>query len=266
VRSSPLRTDVRPFDALDVGSGPAVVLLHGQPGDRRDWYRVVRAVDGRCRILAPDRHGYGLTGGRAGGFADNAAGVIELLDRSRVERAVVAGYSWGGGVALEVALSYPDRVAAVVLVSAIGGPGSVDRLDRVLTVPVLGDGLSLAAFAALQLEPLRRRLLGRHAKSDEALDVPTPDGIVVAWRSFMVEQRALVAELPSVTERLAAVTAPTVVIVGEADRVVRPASQLTMASQVGAEVIRVPHRGHLLLRDEPDAVARAILRTGQGLQ
>ena len=47
------------------GTGRTVVLLHGQPGGRHDWDHVVASLDGRLRLLIPDRLGYGATGGRA---------------------------------------------------------------------------------------------------------------------------------------------------------------------------------------------------------
>src|ERR1700674_4915971 len=113
---------MRALAADDRGAGPVAVLLHGQPGDRHDWDDVVASLNGRLRALVPDRPGYGATGGPAGGFADNAAAVLHLLDARGVASAVVVGHSWGGGVALDLAIRQPDRVGALVLVASVGGP------------------------------------------------------------------------------------------------------------------------------------------------
>jgi pimeloyl-ACP methyl ester carboxylesterase len=246
------------MEADDRGSGPAVVLLHGQPGDRHDWDDVVLSLAGRARVLVPDRPGYGATGGNAGGFAANAGAVTELLDRCGLRRAIVAGHSWGGGVALDFAERHPERVDALVLIATVGGRGSVGRFDRVLGVALLGDLLSLGGLVALGVPPLRRRVAARSA----------PDGpgrrLRPSWRSFMVEQRALLNELPAISDRLDWVRAPAVVVIGEADRIVRPSSQEALAARLPrAEVVHVARAGHLLLRERPDTVATAILRAAE---
>ncbi|HEV7534756.1 MAG TPA: alpha/beta fold hydrolase, partial [Acidimicrobiia bacterium] len=93
--------------------GPTVLALHGQPGTGDDFAAVARALDGRCRVLAPDRPGWGSrVEERAGGFAAGADDAVALLDREGVDQAVVLGFSWGGGVALELARRHPDRVGA----------------------------------------------------------------------------------------------------------------------------------------------------------
>jgi len=145
-----------------------------------------------------------------------------------------------------------------VLIATVGGRGSVGRFDRVLGVALLGDLLSLGGLVALGVPPLRRRVAARSA----------PDGpgrrLRPSWRSFMVEQRALLNELPAISDRLDWVRAPAVVVIGEADRIVRPSSQEALAARLPrAEVVHVARAGHLLLRERPDTVATAILRAAE---
>ena len=243
------------MDADEQGAGPPVVLLHGQPGDRHDWDDVVGSLAGRTRVLVPDRPGYGASDASAAGFAANTSAVVELLDDRGVQRAVVAGHSWGGGVALDLAQRHPDRVGALVLVASVGGRGSVGRIDRILGVTVLGDLLSLGGLVALGAPPLRRRVAARSAPADRR------PRWWPSWRSFMVEQRALLDELPEIAARVDAIRAPAVVVVGDADRIVRPSSQEALADRLPqAEVVRVVHAGHMLLRERPDIVAATIIR------
>ena len=234
------------------GDGRATVLLHGQPGGRRDWDAVVAQLDGGVRALVPDRLGYGATEGRAGGFEANASSVIGLLDEAGAADAVVVGHSWSGGVALELAQRHPDRVAALVLVGAVGGTGSLAWSDRILAVPVLGDAIALGGLTAIGVRPVRRLV------APSAADVATGEGWWRRWRSFMIEQRAMLDELPGIAARLGDVHAPAIVVMGEADRIVRPSSQEALAEEIGAELRRVPGAGHLLPRERPGEVAAAI--------
>jgi pimeloyl-ACP methyl ester carboxylesterase len=247
-------SSVAPLHADEHGSGRSTVLLHGQPGGRRDWDAVVEHLDGRVRALVPDRPGYGATGGPAAGFADNAAAVVALLDQAGARDAVVVAHSWSGGVALELAERHADRVAALVLVGAIGGNGSVAWLDRFLASPVFGDALSLGGLTAIGVRPVRQLL------APSAADAAVGEAWGRRWRSFMTEQRAMLRELPGIASGLGEVRAPSIVVIGDADRIVRPSSQEALAEAIGAEIIRVPGAGHLVPRERPDAVADAIIR------
>jgi pimeloyl-ACP methyl ester carboxylesterase len=77
-----------------------VVLLHGQPGSAADWQQVASRLPEALRVVALDRPGYGASRQGAGGFAVNARAVLAELDARGIERAVLVGHSYGGGVAL----------------------------------------------------------------------------------------------------------------------------------------------------------------------
>lgn len=237
-----------------------MVLLHGQPGDGRDWDAVVDQLAGRVLALTPDRPGYGRTGGPAAGFAANADAVAGLLDRRGLSRATLVGHSWGGGVALAVAQRHPDRVHGLVLVSSIGGEASLGPVDRCLAAPVVGPLLTIVGMTALRAAAVRRLLASVHAPGNPKAVESLRPGWTSSWRSFVAEERWMLRELPGLVAALPAVRAPAVVVLGEADRVVRPASQEALAVQLSADVVRLAGFGHLLPREAPAQVAEAILR------
>ena len=237
------------------------MLLHGQPGTGGDWSRVVaRLASLGVRAIAPDRPGYGRTSGAAAGLGANADALVRLLDTRGIESAVVAGHSLGGGVALAMAQRHPGRVAGLVLASSVGTARSVGPLDRRLAAPVLGPLATLVGLHAVaRLLDIRRVVdyLGHVGLVSEAPDMATtlrewPS----QWRSFVVEQRALVAEIPGIADRLGGVLAPTVVVMGQADRVVRPHEQERLAAAIpGARLVRVAGAGHLLPVEAPGVLA-----------
>ena len=107
---------VLPHD--EAGSGPAVLLLHAGIADRRMWREQIEALAGAgYRALALDLPGFGeapLEEGPQAPWTD----VLETMDALRIERAALVGNSYGGAVALRVALLAPARVWALALVSA----------------------------------------------------------------------------------------------------------------------------------------------------
>jgi 2-hydroxymuconate-semialdehyde hydrolase len=251
--------------ALDEGEGPPAVLLHGQPGSAGDWRPVIDRLRGRMRVIAPDRPGYGRTGGRAAGFHDNAAALVELLDRLDVESAVVAGHSWATGVALAAAIRFPRRVRALVLAAPVAPGVQPSSFDRLLGHPLVGPpaariGFGLAGLG-LALPPLRK--MARAA-------VPAlPPGQVAAtaaqwltggaWRSFYREQRALLNELPSLEPELSSIDKPATILYGCRDRISTADEARRLAELLPhARLVPIERASHMLPQQRPTLVAEAI--------
>jgi pimeloyl-ACP methyl ester carboxylesterase len=100
----------------DVGSGPAVVLLHAGVADRTMWAEHLQPLaDAGRRIVAVDLPGFGEAPEPP--LLQPWDDVLETMDALGVERATLVGNSFGAAVALRVAALAPERVAALVLVS-----------------------------------------------------------------------------------------------------------------------------------------------------
>jgi pimeloyl-ACP methyl ester carboxylesterase len=102
----------------ELGDGPAVVLLHAGLADRTMWTEHLKPLaDAGFRALAVDLPGFGeaaVPPGEQAPWAD----VLRTMDELGIERAALVGSSFGGAVALRVALVAPERVTALALVSA----------------------------------------------------------------------------------------------------------------------------------------------------
>lgn len=108
---------------LDDGpaDGPAVICLHGFPYDVRAYDDVTSTlVDAGCRVITPYLRGYGptrfLSGAtpRSGEQAVLANDLLALMDALDIERAILAGYDWGGRAACIVSALWPERVRGLV--------------------------------------------------------------------------------------------------------------------------------------------------------
>jgi pimeloyl-ACP methyl ester carboxylesterase len=258
--------------AVDRGSGPMVLLLHGQPGSASSWDPVSDRLADRFRVLAPDRPGYGATECEARSIADNADLAAALLQAAGSGPATVVAHSWAGGVGVLLADRYPELVHGLVLVGAACTPDSIDGLDRLLAMPVVGSVLTVAGLVAIgEVLPKVRRLAPRvPAPYRDQFRATLPDQGVLGGqrgalgrhrRTFVAEQRSLIGELPVVYEALSRIAVPTAVVVGAWDMVVRPVAGRTLAQAIpGSELVEIPRAGHFVARDTPDELVEVIVR------
>lgn len=241
-----------------------VLLLHGQPGNAHDWDRVCAAIGGRARTVAVDRPGWDGHSAPLD-LAGNVEFAVSLMDRERIERATVVGHSLGGAIAAWLAAEHPERVRALVLAAPSASCASLNRLDELLATPVLGPALATTVFAGagvtLRLAPVRLRLARRLGLEDAYLRRYSRALLnPLTWHAFVVEQRMLVRELPELETRLAAISAPTTIVIGSADRIVTPSSARMLATQIpSANLVRLDLATHLLVQERPDELAELIL-------
>src|SRR5277367_3333132 len=103
----------------DIGSGPAVVLVHGHPLDHTMWEPQANFLAPNYRVVVPELRGYGTTPLPAGKkvtlLDDFAEDILALVDHLRIERFAIVGLSLGGQIALETYRQAPDRIRAIVL-------------------------------------------------------------------------------------------------------------------------------------------------------
>ncbi len=261
---------------IERGSGPPLLFLHGQPGTGASWDPVTARLESEFRVLAPDRIGYGSSPGEAVGLAANAEVMAEFLREREAVPATVVAHSWSGGVAVLLASRYPGLIESLVLVGAACTPDSIGTLDRWLTLPVLGEALTVTGLAGIgSILPGVRRLVLPLVPTGvrDRVAAALPDRSVMAGargalgrhrRSFMIEQQALVDELPAVTDALGSLRLPVAVVCGEWDLVVPPRAAASLASAVpGARLTVVPRAGHFVARDDPGVLAAVIRDTAR---
>ena len=189
--------------SIDRGSGPPVVLLHGQPGSGASWDPVTDLLDSEFRVLAPDRIGLrGHRPARPGAWPTTPTS-SPTSSRPRARRRPrwwpTAGRAgrpccWPPGT--------PTTVKSLVLVGAACTPDSLNALDRWLTYPGLGDVLTVIGLVGIgEVLPRMRRFTGHlPARYRQQVATALPDQRVLGGgrgalgrhrRTFMVEQRAL---------------------------------------------------------------------------
>ena len=119
---------------VKVGSGPALLLIHGIGDSSDTWRPVVEQLAEHYTVIAPDLLGHGRSEKPRADYsvAGFANGMRDLLNVLEVDRVTVVGHSLGGGVAAQFAYQFPDRCERLVLVSSGGvGRTCLRRVDPV---------------------------------------------------------------------------------------------------------------------------------------
>jgi pimeloyl-ACP methyl ester carboxylesterase len=122
---------------VKMGSGPALLLLHGLACDHTTWHPVISRLAEDFTVIAPDFLGHGESDKpRAdysiGGYAN---GMRDLLTILGIDKVTVVGHSFGGGVAMQFAYQFPERTERLVLVSAGGLGPEVSPAIRAILLP-----------------------------------------------------------------------------------------------------------------------------------
>lgn len=139
-RSAPVDGFRLAFDRFGTKGAPAVVLLHGWPGNRHDYRLVVPMLGDVADVIVPDLRGFGGSDKHAVavqhfyGATAQAGSVVGLIKELGLSNVVIAGYDVGSRVAQSVARMHPELVQALVLSPPLPGAG-----DRVLTAHAQGE-------------------------------------------------------------------------------------------------------------------------------
>lgn len=100
------------------GNGSDLVLIHGLAANRAFWYPLIaQQLEQKFRVTFYDLRGHGYSDTPASGYTtqDMASDLHELLNHLQIQQAFLVGHSFGGVIALQYALQYPDRVSRLVL-------------------------------------------------------------------------------------------------------------------------------------------------------
>ena len=238
---------------------PPFLLVHGGSNDNAtiSWYRMFEAFGTDHRVIAPELPGFGGTVGidPLGGPTAQADFLARVLSALGVERAVVAGVSMGGDVAMNLALRHPDLVEGLVLIAP---GGLVERVGNRFTHKAAWWTARMPDALLLPSAALANRFVGLALRA-VVHDVSTMPPEVVA--EFRREARRPGASLGymrynqatlgprgmrnNLMPEVGRITAPTLFFHGEKDPMVPPAgSRRASELMPNARLVMVPDCGH----------------------
>jgi pimeloyl-ACP methyl ester carboxylesterase len=233
---------------LEAGQGPPVVLVHGSgPGVTAyaNWRLNLPDLARHFHVFAPDMAGFGFSDKPAGvtygmaGWVDQLIGFLDALD---IERASLVGNSFGGGLAIKMAVDYPGRVDRMVLMGAMG-----------ISFPIT-EGLDRVWGYEPSFENMRRILdyfaYSRELVNDELAEVryraALAPGVQEAFSSMFPAPRQRWVEAMSTPEdKIRAIPHETLIIHGREDQVIPVSNAYRLLSLIERSELHVFGRcGH----------------------
>lgn len=269
-----------PSQFVDIGDGltvhlrdegprgaPAIMLLHGSNADLHTWDTWAEALKARYRVIRFDQIGHGLTGpARSGNYSRSAfaADVGAVADALGVKRFILGGNSMGGGIALEYALTHPERLDGLVLVDASGAPKLEESAGNIaFTLARIPGVRSLMA----QITP--RALVEKSLSQSVARqEIVTPEAVDRYWEllRYPGNRQATMKRFsqpyePFASGRLGGLKVPTLVLWGEQDALIPVSSGRWLAERIsGSTLIVYPGVGHVPMEEAAGASSADLAR------
>jgi pimeloyl-ACP methyl ester carboxylesterase len=230
------------------GEGPPLILTHGYSSTSAMWQGQIAPLSQRHKLVLWDMRGHGQSDyppdPNAYSEALTVADMAALLDEVGAGSAIVGGLSLGGYMSLAFYRAYPARVRALLIIDT--GPGfkkdeareawnrraldTADRLER--------DGLFVLKSASRERSTVEHR---------------DAQGLALAARGMLTQRDARVIEL------LPQIKVPSLIVVGADDTPFLAASDYMAAKIPGAKKVVIPHAGHAVNIDQPQAFIDAVL-------
>ncbi len=254
------------FSLLDtVGGETALLLLHGIPGHRRAWDKVVDHLPAGYRVLVPDLLGFGDSSRPRPGprlhAAAQAKGLVAMLDRLGIPRVIVVGHDFGGPVALWMTLIRPDLVTQLGLAASNAMPDTPIPFPlNLLKTPVVGGLVERATMSPAALRMMVGRGVGRpKVDIDRRAYVGDRRQARAIRAIFTMSLRNLRDLYTPTREALAALDIPTFVVWGDRDPFFDVEEGRRVADAVaGASFTVLKGAGHFLPDERPQELVDLI--------
>lgn len=248
-------------ETVGPAGAPAVLLVHGFIGSRRDWDAIAAVLARTHRCILVDLPGHGETGAPADEELWTPDGCVAALAHllAAAGGGAAVGYSLGGRLALQLAVEHPGVVERAVIISSSPGvagecgraqrrnmdEGLARRLESKGLEPFLDDWYRQPLFAALREHPRFPEVLERRRRNDPRL-------LARSLRAMGTGvQRSVWAELPRTRT-------PLLFLAGERDDKFTDIAFDAVARCPLGESVVLRGRGHALVEEDPEAVAQEI--------
>ena len=238
------------------GLGEPLVMIMGFTASRVGWMPQRLFFRRYYRVVTFDNRGAGKSDKPPGPYSTRmmADDTVRLMDLLGIEKAHVMGLSMGGMIAQELAINHPQRVMKLVLAATYARQDetSGDTLEQAEFLQLTPEKKAGALVGLAFNKPLYRFTFGLLARVQTRF-IGTSGRVGIAGQSEACLKH-------DTLERLSSITAPTLVIVGNADRIIKPVSSEIIASQIpNARLVKVQGGSHYFSFEMRNVFNREVL-------
>lgn len=238
------------------GSGPAMILIGGGGFvDRRQWDRAFDVFSKSYRVVRYDPLSTGQSDTASRPYS-NAENLATLMDSLRIRRAVLIGLSFGAEIALEFAVTYPQRASALIVSAPVGA--GFDRSEELkareaLFAQSMDKGVHLLVDALYQ-DPY----FIPSVKYNRALFESFRNLAVENYKEAGIQPTALI---PAMIDAVRKIRVPTLITVGEYDHPDIHRRMMVVHRRIpNSELAVIPNSGHMVNLENPDELNRRVAR------
>jgi pimeloyl-ACP methyl ester carboxylesterase len=253
------------------GAGEPILLIHGLGGSRRTWRHMMAPLAQSNTVIAVDLPGHGDSQAPAGDYSLGAHAVAlrDLLMMLGFTRATVIGHSLGGGIAMQFAYQFPERLSRLALISSGGLGTELSLVLRAATLPgassVVAGITYLPAGLGHLLQPALWVVPGLVARDDTGPLADAMRSLSCARQreAFFATARAVIdwkGQKVSAERQLAMLNdLPVLVAWGSMDKIIPPHHHQALVSRLpGCHVVEIPGAGHFPHETAPSTLAPAL--------
>ena len=255
------------------GEGDPLLLIMGLAADSTAWLFQVPELARHYRTIVFDNRGVGRSSKPRGPYtihemADDAAGLLDVVG---IERAHVVGVSMGGMIAQELTLRHPKRVRGLVLGCTFPEPDAEAERQRQFSLARFGGRVTASGETEIDVSAVDPLMLFQHLlprvfnQSFIDRELPKLLQIFGGALQYGFSLEAILGQVEAImghraTDRLREITAPTLVITGDADLLVSPANSDVLARNIpGAKLVKIPGGSHGFNFETPDVFNREVI-------
>jgi 3-oxoadipate enol-lactonase len=239
------------------GHGEPLVMIMGFGGDQSAWKRQVSAFKKHYQLTTFDNRGTGKSDKPKGSYSPKlmAEDTIQLMDFLKIDKAHILGASMGGLIAQEIAINYPERILKLILASTFAAQDDE------------ANGVTPNMLGAIELPPRQgfNRLLDASVNKFFNRFILIPLFKLRTRRIKEPEITALMGQVDGFKgydslDRLPLIKAPTLVLTGTKDRVVKPESSNTISKKIpNAKLVKIKNGSHVICMEKSKVFNKEVL-------
>jgi pimeloyl-ACP methyl ester carboxylesterase len=250
------------------GTGQSLVLIHGSFGDRRHWDFQFKEFSKKYKVLRYDVRGYGKSAlpNPDKAYTDSED-LNALMDFLKIRKANICGLSMGSGIAIDFALSYPDKCGSLILIGPrVAGDGSAEY--RTANADSVSNWISKVVTIVKNKgakEGTDSLWTGNNPLSKAVLSSRTREALLKMgyeyswWRYLYTNKREQV--FPMAINKLGEIRIPTLIVTAEYDLALCKNVADIMAKNIpGAKLVSIKGAGHIMNMDKPKEFNKVIFK------